>query len=339
MNSKHVIEVLMTSARMPNGIMTCSGTGSLLTVLLALELPPGSEVVFPVDGYAPLTMLPLMLGLKPVFADIDPKTGTLCPGSLEKALSPHTRCVIAIHMAGLPVDPKVEKALEKRKDIVLIEDFCQALGTLAAGGVTPSKRALAAFLSFSSSKLCGIGAGGAILSRDEHFINNCAEIVSNGQAGRHCFARIGLGLQLHPLLEDELAKRLTSLDSEIAAHARRSAGVAMRVSRLCTPLPAQFAPGVIPHKLICRSNYYLSEQKLLPFRHIAEVHYPHPPFQEKFYLDAVRRGVALDFKISNFPGLVEFSSKYLAFRLDSNADSAEPYEKMVESFAKGATFT
>src|SRR6266480_3834239 len=85
-----------------HGIFCCTGTAGLHASLMALELLPGDEVVVPCMTFIRAVTPLVHLGLVPVLADIDPRTGNLDPDSLKAAIGQKTRAVVLVHMWGIP---------------------------------------------------------------------------------------------------------------------------------------------------------------------------------------------------------------------------------------------
>src|SRR3954471_10929519 len=105
-----------------HGIACSSGTAAIHAATMALGISPDDEVIVP-----PITdmgtILPVMWqGGVPVFADLDPLTYNMTPESIEKVITPKTRAVIAVHLAGNPCDLKPIKALCDQRKLFLIED-------------------------------------------------------------------------------------------------------------------------------------------------------------------------------------------------------------------------
>ena len=110
-----------------------SGTSGLHLALRVLDIPPHAEVILPSFAFAaPLNVL-LQENLCPVFVDIDPDTLNTTPELVEAAITPKTKAIIAIHTFGRPVDAKFLRDLADRREIYLIEDACEALGTQMHG--------------------------------------------------------------------------------------------------------------------------------------------------------------------------------------------------------------
>lgn len=111
-------------------ILTNSGSSAGLLALSALELPRGSEVIISAVTFPTIFNIILQCGLVPVVVDAKIGTYGFDVDEVEKAITPKTRVIIAIHPLGNPVDmPKLMKVVKKFKQrIYVIEDFCDAWG-------------------------------------------------------------------------------------------------------------------------------------------------------------------------------------------------------------------
>jgi dTDP-4-amino-4,6-dideoxygalactose transaminase len=150
-----------------------SGTGALHATLLALELRPGDEVVVPALTWPSTANMVVACGAVPVFADIDPSSWNLDPGSLAAALGPRTRLVIPVHFAGLPCDlDALREVLESagRSDVGIVEDAAHAAGAAYKGrpiGATTANGTLAACFSFHPIKNMTTAEGGMVTTDDD----------------------------------------------------------------------------------------------------------------------------------------------------------------------------
>ena len=138
-----------------------TGTAALEASLRAAGVGLGDEVIVPPYTFVATTSAVLLVGAIPVFADIDPETYCLDPAAVEAAISPHTKAVIPVHIAGNPADMESFCRISSRHGLTIIEDACQAhgarWGSRAIGGIGD----IACF-SFQSSKNINAGEGGAI---------------------------------------------------------------------------------------------------------------------------------------------------------------------------------
>src|SRR5437879_3315013 len=83
-------------------IATSDGRMAFYHSLRALDVPPGSEIIVPALTFWVIPELARVAGLRPVFADVDPRTFTLDPAAFERAVTPRTRAVVPTHLYGLP---------------------------------------------------------------------------------------------------------------------------------------------------------------------------------------------------------------------------------------------
>lgn len=149
--------------------MPCSsGTASLHIAIAALQLPPGSEVIL-----SPITDMGSVIGilyqqLVPVFADIDPQTYNLDPEAVRRAITPRTRALMPIHLAGNPCDMDPLLALAREHGLLVVEDCAQAWGAAYRGKPVGLFGDLACY-SFNEFKHISCGDGGIVATNNERF--------------------------------------------------------------------------------------------------------------------------------------------------------------------------
>jgi len=149
-------------------VRTCSteyGRMALYFILKAMDLPPGSEIIVPALTFWVVPEIARAAGLRPVFADIDPVTFTLCPKAVERAITPDTRAVLPTHLYGLScdMDPIVE--LARRHDLKVVEDCAHSLGAMYKGRMVGTLGD-ASFFSFQAFKPLNTYGGGLAWTRD-----------------------------------------------------------------------------------------------------------------------------------------------------------------------------
>lgn len=214
-----------------------SGTSALTLVLHAMGIGPGSEVIVPAFGCAPLASTVLNLGARPVFGDIDPVTMTLDPAEAERLISPRTRALMPAHMFAAMADMPSFAALARRTGLRLLED-----SAVAQGGVLDGRPAglwgEAGVYSFVQVKTFGtIGEGGAVVTRDPELGHVVRMLRNHGQDGRTRFRHHHIG---HNSRFDELTAlfqlhRLPGLPERL----RRRAEIAAYYTERFEPLAAQ----------------------------------------------------------------------------------------------------
>jgi dTDP-4-amino-4,6-dideoxygalactose transaminase len=142
-----------------------NGTAALEAALRAAGVSYGDEVIVPPYTFVATASAVLLVGGIPVFADIDPETYCLDPAAAEAAITPRTKAIVPVHIAGNPADIDSLCAIAGRHGLTLIEDACQSHGGRLGGNPTGSLGDMGCF-SFQSSKNINSGEGGAITTND-----------------------------------------------------------------------------------------------------------------------------------------------------------------------------
>ncbi len=143
-----------------------SGTAALEIALRLARVGPGDEVITTPLSWVATANVILAVGAKPVFADIDPRTRNIDLDRLEAAITPATRALIPVDLAGLPVDRDRLAAIAGKHRLRVIEDACQSFGALWDGQRIGSTGDFICF-SFHANKNITSTEGGAIVFPDE----------------------------------------------------------------------------------------------------------------------------------------------------------------------------
>ena len=207
-------------------IPCANGTDALQIAMMALGLRPGDEVITPSFTYVATTEVVALLGLKPVFVEVDPKTFCIDPAAIEKAISSKTKAIVPVHLYGHSADMESVMKIAKKHDLFVIEDNAQAIGgdyTLSDG--TKKKTGTIGTIgttSFFPSKNLGCyGDGGAIFTNDASLANLLKMIANHGQSKRYYHDLVGCNSRLDSIQAAVLNIKLKNLDHYIGA--RRSA--------------------------------------------------------------------------------------------------------------------
>jgi len=148
-----------------DAIAASYGRMAFYYLLRALDLPSGSEIVFPSLTFWVVPELARVAGLTPVFADVDPGTFTLDPDAFERAITPRTRAVVPTHLYGLPCDMGAILATARRHGLAVIEDCAHALGATWHGQPVGTLGD-ASFFSFQLLKPLNTYGGGMAVTGD-----------------------------------------------------------------------------------------------------------------------------------------------------------------------------
>lgn len=147
-------------------VVTCSsGTAAVHIAIAAAGIGPGDEVITtPITDIGTVSGILFQQGV-PVFADLGAATYNLDPKSVERCITPRTKAIIAVHLAGTPCDLAPLQALAEKHRLVLIEDCAQAWGARYRGRSVGSIGHIGCY-SLMSGKHIGTGEGGVVASND-----------------------------------------------------------------------------------------------------------------------------------------------------------------------------
>src|SRR5262249_21536787 len=109
-----------------SAITAAYGRMAFYCILKALDLPAGSEIIFPSLTFWVVPELARVAGFSVVFADVDPKTFDMDPDSVERAITDKTRAIVPTHLYGLPCDMDRILAIAAKHDLIVLEDCAHA---------------------------------------------------------------------------------------------------------------------------------------------------------------------------------------------------------------------
>ena len=149
-----------------HAIAVANGTVALELALLALGIGPGDEVIVSSRTFIASASAVVMRGATPVVADIEPDSQNLSAATVRPLLTPRTRAIIAVHLAGWPCDMDPLLELAHAHGIKVIEDCAQAQGATYKGRPVGSLGDVAAF-SFCQDKIMTTGGEGGMLTTND----------------------------------------------------------------------------------------------------------------------------------------------------------------------------
>jgi dTDP-4-amino-4,6-dideoxygalactose transaminase len=235
-------------------LATSCGTSALTTVLGALEIGPGDEVILPPYTFVATYNVIVLNYALPVFVDSDIATFQIDAGKIEAAITERTKAVIPVHLGGSAAD--LDRILEigRRRKVPVVEDACQAhlaewrgrkVGTWGTAGC----------FSFQASKNLNSGEGGAVLTNDDQLAEICYNFHNQGRArntGGYSFRYSGTrgsNLRLCEFQGCLLLAQMTRLEEQ----SRRRSRNAEYLTRMLGEIP-----GILPAKMHegCTRNAY-----------------------------------------------------------------------------------
>ncbi|WP_148202577.1 DegT/DnrJ/EryC1/StrS family aminotransferase [Syntrophus aciditrophicus] len=172
-----------------HAVAMANGTVALEAVLRALGIGLGDEVIVTPRTFIASASCVVLQGAKPVFADVDRESQNISAESIRKVLSPKTKAIIAVHLAGWPCDMDAILELAREHDLKVIEDCAQAHGARYKGKPVGSFGHAAAF-SFCQDKIMTTGGeGGMLLTRDEDLWATAWAFKDHGKSYESVFHR------------------------------------------------------------------------------------------------------------------------------------------------------
>lgn len=154
-----------------HAIALANGTVALELALRALGIGPGDEVIVTPRTFIASISCVAIVGATPVFADVDLASGNLSAETIEEKITPKTKAVICVHLAGWPCDMDPIMALAKERGIYVIEDCAQAHGAIYKGRKVGSIGDIGAW-SFCQDKIMTTGGeGGMVTTNLERYWN------------------------------------------------------------------------------------------------------------------------------------------------------------------------
>ncbi len=176
-------------------VATNSGTSALHTVLAALGIGEGDEVITTTFSFVATASCILMQRATPVFVDICPNTYNISPDKIEAAITERTKAIIVVHLYGQPCDMDPIMDIAHVHNIRVIEDACQAHGAEYKGRKVGSIGHAGVF-SFYPTKNMTTGEGGAITTNDEEMAALSRTIREHGQKRRYWHEMLGYNYRM-----------------------------------------------------------------------------------------------------------------------------------------------
>lgn len=174
-------------------ITVASGTEAILIALMALDIGSGDEVITSPFTFAATGEMIALLGAKPVFVDVDPRTCNIRSDAIESKITDRTRAIMPVSLYGQVPDMDEINAIARRHGLPVIEDAAQSFGALYKGRRSCALSTFGATSFFPSKPLGCYGDGGALFTDDDRLAQAAREIRVHGQSKRYWHTRIGLG--------------------------------------------------------------------------------------------------------------------------------------------------
>jgi len=203
-------------------IPCANGTDALQIAMMALGLKAGDEVITPSFTYIATVEVAALLGIKPIFVEVDKRTFCIDPVAIEKAITPKTKAIVPVHLYGHAADMEAIMAIAEKYNLFVIEDNAQGIGnnySFSNGTMkkTGSIGHIGCTSFYPSKNLGAFGDGGAIFTEDDELANKLRMIASHGQSKRYYHDVVGCNSRLDAIQAAILDIKLEHLDEYIDA--------------------------------------------------------------------------------------------------------------------------
>jgi dTDP-4-amino-4,6-dideoxygalactose transaminase len=196
-----------------HAIGVSSGTDALLLALMAINIKPGDEVIVPTYSFFATAGVVSRLNAVPVLTDIDPVTFNIDPEDFKKKITSKTKAVIPVHLYGQSADLEPIAKIAKEKNIYVIEDAAQAIGTEYKDGKCVGNIGdIGCFSFFPSKNLGGYGDGGLVTTNNDELAYMLRIKRVHGGEQKYYHKVIGGNFRIDALQSAVLRVKLPHLD-------------------------------------------------------------------------------------------------------------------------------
>lgn len=256
-----------------------SGTAGNHMVLWALGIGPQDEVIIPANTFIATAWGATLCGAKPVFVDCHPDSYNLDPEKVEKAITPNTKAIVAVHLYGQASDMDLLTTIAEKQNIALVEDCAQAHISEYNGKKIGSLGIASSFSFYPGKNLGAFGESGAVMTNDEKLAKKFKYIRDHGAEQKYTHKIFGHNYRMDGIQGAVLNVKLSHLQSW--TESRRK--VATLYRRFLSEVTDVKVPKEIPgnkhvyHLFVIQTPKRDELQKYLSEKNISTgLHYPLP---------------------------------------------------------------
>ena len=270
-------------------IGVADGTKALLIALMALDMGVGDEVIVPDFTFIATASMAALLGVKPVFVDIDPDTYNIDPELIEAAITPKTKAIIAVGLFGQCANIDAINKIAAKYNLAVIEDAAQSFGAKHHNKHSCSMTTISCTSFFPSKPLGAYGDGGACFTNDDKLNEKIRWIRIHGQDKRYHHKILGLNGRLDTLQAGILLSKMRIFEKEVELRDKIGARYSelLKDSDCVTPYTAPGNTHVYAQYSLIVKNRDNFIEKLKAKGVPTAVHYPIPlhlqPALAKYY--------------------------------------------------------
>ncbi|MGI8503336.1 MAG: DegT/DnrJ/EryC1/StrS family aminotransferase [Hassallia sp.] len=286
------------------GIGVASGTDAIALGLQACNIGAGDEVILPANTFVATLIGVLRAGAKPIFVDCDPETALIDLEAAARAITPHTKAIIPVHLYGQMVSPQQLLDFAVTYKVLIFEDAAQAHLAERDGYRAGSVGIAAAFSFYPSKNLGAFGDGGILLTKDADVAQKMTRLRNYGASSKYYHTEAGTNSRLDTMQAAVLLEKLPYLpnwNSDRLNIAQQYDAELAPLNRLgIIPMQNQSATGHVYHLYVVKidDSCPLERQKIQEQLTAAGIqtgiHYPIPCHLQPAFTD-------LGYQIGDFP--------------------------------------
>lgn len=269
-----------------------NGTDALMVALMALGLKSGDEVIVPSFNYVAAAEVIAVLGLTPVFADVDVHSFSINASEIDRLITNKTKAVIVVHLFGQCAELEDIQAVCKSNNLFLVEDVAQSIGseyTFSNGNVkmagTIGDIGTTSF--FPSKNLGCLGDGGAVFTSNPDLAKKLNMICNHGQSVKYHYEIVGVNSRLDSIQAAVLDVKLNYLSENLLARKNAAAIYNQLLSDTEVVIPfkaKQSTHTYNQYTIQISGNRSKLQEYLSSFDIPSMVYYPVPLHKQKAYI-------------------------------------------------------
>jgi dTDP-4-amino-4,6-dideoxygalactose transaminase len=224
-----------------------TGTDAIAIILRCLGIGAGDEVITTPLSAAYTALACMMVGARPVFADVNSQRLTINPAAIVAAITPRTAAILPVHLYGQPADMLAIMAVAARHKVAVVEDCCQAHLATCQGRPVGSFGVAAAYSFYPTKNLGALGDGGAITTNDAGLAAKMKRVRNGGQTDRYRHGEMGVNSRLDDIQAAILAARLPCLARWTEARRAHAAVYRRLLTGTAIEVPPEYDAGHVYH--------------------------------------------------------------------------------------------
>ena len=235
-------------------VATTNGTNALFTAINVLDIGPGDEVIVPPYTFVATVNAVVLRYALPIFVDTDRRSFQIDANKIEQSLTKRTRCILPVHLGGIPADMDKIMEISRKHSLPVVEDACQAHLAEWRGKCVGTIGTIGCF-SFQETKNLASGEGGMFVTEDENIYELAWSFNTNGRARRRGYGFSYPFPGSNVRMTEYQGALLTAQMSRLKEQAERRSRNGAYLTRMLNEIPG-ISPAV-PYAGTTRNAYHL----------------------------------------------------------------------------------